>query len=328
MSACSFDIPTAPQAERAATVHLVSVSGGKDSTALYLLAMELAQRHGFAFTAVFADTGNEHEATLDYVRDLPRLTGGSAIRWVKADFTTDIARKRRFIAERWPEHGVPADRIARALEVLHPTGVPFLDLCLVKGRFPSRRAQFCTGELKIAPIMEQVVMPLLDDGQRVLSWQGVRGAESLLRARLPRFEHRGGGYWIWRPLLRWSVEDVFALHRRHGIAPNPLYRFGMHRVGCMPCINCRKDELREIAQRFPEHVQRIAEWEDLVAMASKRGASTFFPSPTANGRGDVRSGRIHDHVAWAMTSRGGRQLDLLRMCGKSPACASAYGLCE
>jgi len=46
--------------------HLVSVSGGKDSTATYLLALE----SGRPFRAVFADTGNEHELTLEYVARL------------------------------------------------------------------------------------------------------------------------------------------------------------------------------------------------------------------------------------------------------------------
>jgi hypothetical protein len=40
------------------TQHLVSVSGGKDSTAVYLLAME----SGRPFRAVFADTGNERRS--------------------------------------------------------------------------------------------------------------------------------------------------------------------------------------------------------------------------------------------------------------------------
>ena len=315
------------------TAHLVSYSGGKDSTALYLLAMELAERHGVAFQPVFADTGNEHDLTLDYVRDLPLRTGGPAIRWIKADFTLDFARKRRFVAEQWPLHGVPMVQVARALAMLQPTGVPFLDLCLLKGRFPSRRAQFCTEELKTQPFVEQVVMPLLDDGRRVLSWQGVRASESPNRARLPRFEHRGGGYWIWRPIHRWSVDDVFVLHRRHGIAPNPLYTQGMRRVGCMPCINCAKDELREIARRFPWHIERIAQWEALVSAASKRGASTFFhrqkSMPAEASAGDIfAAANVREAVLWSMTSHGGRQFDLLRLRADTPACASAYGLCE
>jgi 3'-phosphoadenosine 5'-phosphosulfate sulfotransferase (PAPS reductase)/FAD synthetase len=315
------------------TAHIISYSGGKDSTALYLLAQELAARHGFTFQAVFCDTGNEHPMTLDYVAGLPDRADGPPIRWIRADFTSRFAHRRQFVSEQWLLHGVPAALVERALAVLHPTGVPFLDLCLLKGRFPSRRAQFCTEALKTLPFVEQVVMPLLDAGERVLSWQGVRAAESTVRASLPRFENRRGGYWIWRPLHRWSVEEVFAIHRRHGIAPNPLYRQGMRRVGCMPCVNCAKDELREIARRFPEHIERIAEWEALVSAASKRGASTFFHK-----QGDVPDGasaqdifamaNVREAVRWAMTSRGGRQFDLLRMQGDVPACASAYGLCE
>lgn len=41
---------------------VVSISGGKDSTAMYLDAMERLQGD---FLPVFADTGNEHEITLE-----------------------------------------------------------------------------------------------------------------------------------------------------------------------------------------------------------------------------------------------------------------------
>lgn len=74
---------------------IVSFSGGKDSTALYLWALE---RTGGDFIPVFADTGHEHPLTLDFVRDLPRKTGGPDIRTVKADFADAIARRRMFIA--------------------------------------------------------------------------------------------------------------------------------------------------------------------------------------------------------------------------------------
>ncbi len=53
--------------------HVVSVSGGKDSTATYLLAFE---HTGGDFDAVFADTGNEHEATDEVVRWSMTMWGG------------------------------------------------------------------------------------------------------------------------------------------------------------------------------------------------------------------------------------------------------------
>ncbi|MFP1817324.1 phosphoadenosine phosphosulfate reductase family protein [Lonsdalea quercina] len=43
--------------------HVISLSGGKDSLALWLLARE----QGINATVVFADTGHEHPYTYDYL---------------------------------------------------------------------------------------------------------------------------------------------------------------------------------------------------------------------------------------------------------------------
>ena len=66
---------------------------------------------------------------------------GRPIHWLRANFDDEIAAKRMFIARdvrvgrkggrsiRWTNK---AKR--RALAILHPTGNPYLDLCLWKGR--------------------------------------------------------------------------------------------------------------------------------------------------------------------------------------------------
>ena len=206
-----------------------------------------------------------------------------------------------------------------------------MDLCLLKGRFPSTKRRYCSSELKHIPIFEQVHDPLLEAGHTVVSWQGVRADESLARRDLPRRERLGGGFFNFRPILHWTVEDVFAMHRRHGIEPNSLYLMGCGRVGCMPCIHSRKDEIASMAARWPEHVTRIAQWEQLVANVSKRGLSSFFSVNKTpgdhQGRTDIPIPGIHDVVAWSKTSRGGRQYDLERLIDP-PQCSSLYGLCE
>ncbi len=315
------------------TLHVVSLSGGKDSTATLLVALELHGRENVR--AVFADTGNEHESTYEYALEyLPRALG-IAVDVVRADFTDEFATKRANlarIAAGEPESAVYGKRefayawtpetAARALELLHPTGNPYLDLCMLKGGFPSRKRQYCTEYLKRNPITEHQI-DLIDRGFAVESWQGVRADESDSRRWLPSYEDRGGFYAVYRPILRWTASDVFEAHAEAGVVPNPLYRQGMSRVGCMPCINASKAEIREIARRFPQHIERISEWELLVTLVSRPGrVATFMHIEKGDNNG------IASVVEWSKTTRGGRQYDLLADAEPASACASAYGLCE
>jgi len=325
-------------------INIVSVSGGKDSTALALLAIERGAEN---VRFVFADTGHEHRLTYEYIDYLDselKSRCGVGITRVKADFTEKMAYRRAHLRARWEKDGVPETRIQQALSVMHPTGNPFLDLCLLRGRFPSTRARFCSQELKHFPINEQVIEPLLGQCRALISWQGVRADESPSRALLPERDVEFGqwepdpvGRLIYRPLLAWSADDVFAMHRRHGVKWNPLYEQGMSRVGCMPCIHARKGEIREIAARYPEEIARVSEWERLVALANKRGLTSFFSSDKTPGehvgRADVASPGVAEVAEWSLTGRGGRNFDMFYVAAAAndtdeSMCSSVYGLCE
>ncbi|MDH4319898.1 MAG: phosphoadenosine phosphosulfate reductase family protein [Desulfobulbaceae bacterium] len=163
------------------TIHVISVSGGKDSGATRLVAIE----KGIPHIAVFADTGNEHQSTYDYLDYLEEKTG--PIVRVKADFSKRILKHRAFVANDQrtgrkykyvtvgrDDEGKPIKKKTgagrkvrwsnkakrRALENMYPTGNPFLDLCILKGRFPSTRARFCSQELKRELIDDQVAVCL------------------------------------------------------------------------------------------------------------------------------------------------------------------------
>lgn len=314
---------------------IVSVSGGKDSHLCYLLMLQ----RGRPFMPVMADTGHEHPVTMEHVAYMHERTGGPPVRIVRADFTERMARKRLYVDAVWREQGVPSSVCDQAIAVLHPTGIPFLDLCLWKGRFPSSRVRFCTQELKVRPIEEQVQVPALEAHGRCVVVTGERADESAPRARLPRLQRvrwrdPAGTMVRYRPLLTMTADDVIGAIRQFGDEPNPLYRLGMNRVGCMPCIMARKAELRVIAQRWPEEVARVEEWEALAAQASKRGAATFFgPDRTPEGAAMAERGATSDYpgvrqvMEWARTARGGRQYDLLNDMPPGE-CASEYGLCE
>lgn len=189
-----------------------------------------------------------------------------------ADSTTKFAelwRKAAMDIYRM-EFNAPIDAF---LHAFHRTGNPFLDMCLLHGSFPLGRQRFCTQELKIDTVYQNVVSPLLDSGETVIQWSGVRGDESEKRAGYDRFSvdkrDAVGDLYNFLPIHKWSAADVFAIYKYFGVKPNPLYKQGMERVGCMPCILVNKEELSEVAARFPEEIERVANWETKVAMVSR-----------------------------------------------------------
>lgn len=305
-------------------LNIVSISGGKDSAATLLLAIERKVPNLFA---VFADTGNEHQITYDYVRYLEQATGVSII-WLKADFSKQIEAKRQRLfkvirgepirnnGNKWTRR-----KAIRTLKHLHTTGNPFLDLCIWKGRFPSTKARFCSTELKREVILYKLQFPLIELGFKIISWQGVRADESPDRAKLSVSDNIGDGVTNYRPILKWSASDCFDMHAEYHLKPNPLYKMGMGRVGCMPCIHCNKAELRQISDRFPEEIDRIEKWERIVGAASRSLSATLFTS-------DKRGHGIRELVEWSRTTRGGKHYDLIPMTEDTTACSSIYGLCE
>jgi len=336
--------------------NVISMSGGKDSTATALKAIE-DKAENIRF--VFSDTGHEHQITYDHVDYLDnklRSICGVGIDVVRADFTENIINKREKLITHFMDiesgldgnaqlKGFTRDILERMIEAIKPTGNPFLDLCIWKGRFPSTRARFCSEELKHKPIAEYQ-FNLSNDFNAVISWQGVRRDESLARANLIEkdiefgsWEPEPSGMLIYRPILEWKAIDTFEIAKRFGIEPNPLYKMGMGRVGCMPCIHATKQEVRGIESRFPEVVERVKWMEKVVSWASKRECSTFMDARvtckylgTGKTVNDIKyqTHGFGTYVEYARTEHGGRQQSLIAAIDldQPQQCSSIYGLCE
>ena len=145
---------------------------------------------------------------------------------------------------------------------------------------------------------------------------------------------------MWLPIHKWTHEQVFECHRRHGVPPNPLYRAGMSRVGCWPCIMCRKSELATMARRFPEAFDRLEAMEQKAARATGKPAMSFFSNHKTPERFHSETcdrtcksfPSATDVKLWALGDEPAKSGQAMLFeddwTEDAYACTSQYGLCE
>lgn len=259
----------------------------------------LLRELGIDFIACFCDTGWEHPLTYGYI-------------WGAAE---------TFLAGR--------------LRILRSSKYDgFMDLVVKRKMVPMKTARFCTEELKIFPLW--AFLETLDD--EITVYQGVRAEESIPRSKLQEVEwtDAAGGYWMARPLLSWTAKDVFDIHRKYGVEPNPLYKKGAGRVGCFPCIFVNHRELKVLLDLDPLLPERLRAIEKAASESGGNPDSprTFFrgdyipsryctvPTITKDGR-TVMVPTVDDVIRY-LKSVDEDQLPLL----PTPACLSIYNLCE
>lgn len=137
---------------------------------------------------------------------------------------------------------------------------------------------------------------------------GERGEESPGRSRYLDFEpHRAscGARVIehWRPVLRWTEHQVWAIIERHQINPHPCYWLGWGRASCLTCIFGQDDQWASALQVAPEMVHRVAAWERTFGRTIARGGvgvleraarGRSFVPPGSEKMIDVSQGEMFD----------------------------------
>ncbi len=277
-----------------------------------------------------------------------------------------IDHERIYLDTRW-EHEDVAEHLAYLRERLGPITalsgpLSMVELIRKKGMFPSRARRFCTEELKVFPARDYL-NARMEAGDDIINVVGIRRDESEARRKVPEWEWMEGlDCEVWRPLVDWSISDVIAIHKRHDVKPNRLYLRGLDRVGCWPCFNSNKGEVRKMAEIDPARIDEIRDLEAEVGLLARarydkrlgkfeRGEVLkkrdrelllnedgtvkpfsppfFFQSPLKEEGG--KCWPIDRVVAWSRTHFGGRienkQADLMAFGGINDGCMR-WGMCE
>lgn len=191
---------------------VVSYSAGKDSTACLLWALET----GLPVRAIWCDTGNElpeSPAYLDYIE--ARL-------------------------------GVRIERLARP-------GRQFVDFVRQRGMWPIPGRCLVSSRTKREAMAWYLNQTATIASAKSLLILGQRRSESAGRAALPDLTSASrSGLPVYRPILDWSLDDVFRYLDAKGVMAHPAYAKGRKRVGCVWCVHSSQDDLVRDAGLYPE----------------------------------------------------------------------------
>jgi 3'-phosphoadenosine 5'-phosphosulfate sulfotransferase (PAPS reductase)/FAD synthetase len=282
--------------------HIVGFSGGIDSQAC---ARWVLNRFDPANVILLNSDagGNEHPLTVEFIREY-------------AEKIHPVTYMHAIVADMWGTAGFAEKRGYDGNAVLDwPTMIE------IKGRAPSPLARFCTDKLKIQPQLRWLKQNFGPGGQfngwDYVRYTGVRREESQKRKET-QFQQWDSFYDcpLFAPLMDWTKQMCFDYVQAHGEPINELYKLGFGRVGCAPCINSGREDIRNWAMRFSAMIDKIREWE-------KRSGRTFF-APMVPGK---YMNNIDEVVEWAMCDVGGKQ-HLFPIMIERKECESKYGLCE
>ena len=206
-----------------------NLSGGKDSTASAHAGLALLNALGHPRDrriAIHADLGRAEW------RSTPAMVAAIADRLGLPLLV--VSRSAGDMVSRWEQRFLSGKRRYEALETYN-----------LIGPWSSASLRFCTSELKV-----QVIGPDLARryrGETIVSVIGLRRDESPSRRATPvsradeRFAKPGNAAGTrmlsWHPAVDWSANDVFGIHKRHGLPLHEAYvQYRTTRLSCAFCV--------------------------------------------------------------------------------------------
>jgi len=240
----SFDIMPESQAEKQGKkvlqttkvdYFIASFSGGKDSQVILDLCTRALPPD--AFQVIYSDTGYELPSSLQFYEDVQKYYH---MKYPSLLFRT--AKNHESVLNYWDKIGTPSDK-----------------------------HRWCCAVMKTGPLYRMLKIPGTNKQAKVLSFEGVRAEESTRRSGYERIG-RGVKHSTTinaRPILRWSLVEIFLYIWKHKLHINSSYRDGMTRVGCLICPFASEWNEMMVKEKYPNNLKPFE--ERLVSFAKAAG---------------------------------------------------------
>lgn len=246
---------------RAANV--VSLSGGKDSTAMLLMLLEHDEP---VADIVFFDTGWEFPQMYEHLERLERFTGRKITR-LKPRLPIGVVTEKTPFDWLFSEYPV----VKRGTGRVHMIG---------RG-WPAPMRRWCTGVKQGA--LRSHLLALTHRQGVALPLRQCVGFAADEPERLDGPTKRDGAYYVQRyPLMEWGVTeaDALAYCRKRGFTWGGLYE-SFRRVSCFCCPLQGLDELRTLRRDFPDLWQRMLKMDSWLPEGDKGRRFNHAPSVAA-----------------------------------------------
>lgn len=212
------------------TIHLVSFSGGKDSTAMLLHMMELGMQID---KVLYCDTWMEFPAMYKHIEKIKKIVEDTK----RIEFITLKNQKsfKYFLLDHPVQRRKPIEG--------SPKGYSWAD----------SRTRWCTSKLKIELINKYILN--LSKSYNIIQYVGIAADEQY---RLQRKSNKHT-----YPLVEWgwTEEDALKYCYDKGCDWDGLYKI-FKRVSCWCCPLQSLEELRKLKKNFPELWQELKEIDE------------------------------------------------------------------
>ena len=232
---------------------LISFSGGRTSAyMLQLLLKSEEHKARFNYKIVFANTGKEHEGTLDFVRDCQKNFGCEII-WIEA-------RHRKATGELYSKKGWGVSFEQVSYETAARNGEPFEEMLSAIG-IPCSSAPFCSDQLKRRPIEEYL---------KSIGWKDFYKAIGIRCDEIDRVNPKYKEKKIEYPLVKeypTTKKQILEWWKNNSFDLNIPMNLGN-------CDICWKKSFKVLVQNTKDYPERFDWWQSMIEKYSDKSRNT------------------------------------------------------